>query len=175
MQTGDAVQECCPVWWPHWPFLMIAPSFANLLTQKRMLVPMSISGADGHCGAAHAAVVALREDPEMWHRVCGPLWMHPYCHPPRGDTSGHGTASAPGAPPGCRVPSFHQHCLPEGCLRRPAHLPVTNPKPPTHTGFLSQFCFSLLSPLPRALGPLSHTPTPLPFTASEWQHGVSWL
>jgi len=98
------------------------------------------------CCSVHATVVSLREHPEMWHGVCEPLWMHPYCHHTKEAHQGN---------PGRRVALSHQHCLPEGFLRRPACLPIHNPKPPTHTGFLFQFCFCLLSPLPRALGPLS--------------------
>ena len=158
VRTRDVVQQCCPVCWPHWPFLTIAQSFSNRLTQK------AVAGADEQQGTA-----VLR-----CARCCGVFEGAPQdvawglrtpldaslLPPLRGSTLGPGAAAAPEAPLGCRVPPSHQHCLPEGFLRRPAHLPIPNPKPAPHTGFLFQFCFSLLFPLPRALGPLSPHPTP---------------
>lgn len=40
VQMRDAVQQCCPVWWPYCPFLMVAQSFSSHLSQK------AIAGAD---------------------------------------------------------------------------------------------------------------------------------
>lgn len=64
----------------------------------------------------------------------------------------------------------HQHYLPEGFLRTHACLQTPTPNAHIYSEFVFQFCFSLLSPLPRALGPLSP-----PFTASGLWCGGCWL
>lgn len=105
------------------------------------------------CCIVHAAVVSLREHSKMWHGVCEPFWVHPYCHP--SEEAHWGTAllmlQEPPQDIGCSHPTSTA-CLPEGFLRRPAHLPICNHKP--HTHWVSfQFCFSLLAPFPRLWNP----------------------
>lgn len=80
-----------------------------------------------------------------------------HCHSPRSTLGLQGATS-------------HRHCLPEGFLRRHACLQTSTPKAHMCNAFVFQFCFSLLSPLPRALGPLSP-----PFTAPGLWCGGCWL
>lgn len=110
----------------------------------------------------------------MWHGVCEPLWMHPYCHP---SEEAHWGPALP-------LPQKHPwavgcpHPTSTACLRGFSGDLLTylypTPSLPHTLGFSSSFAFLSSSPFPGLWGPFHHTPHP-PITVSELQRGGSWL